>query len=351
MNSRWAPVARRMVEGLGVCSGECIEVEDGSCRPDVLQEVLREIDRVGATPLTRITSPDSVASMLAEASQEELEGWDGPRRDWLSKTDRKLIVGSMYPDLSSVPPAAVDAWTRAVSRLTALEEERRVPVLVAGIPIAVRAELCGLSLEALEELLIPALAVPAAELRVEVDRVLGVVQECRESVIVTGGRRELRLKHGERRWNADDGCIDQEDRQRGAIVSNLPGGSVYTTVLESETEGTLWLPRAGQAVDVELRFHQGRVVEIAAASGASLLTEMFDKNSGEPRRISHIGIGLNPYLHRAIGWTLIDEHVHNSLFIAFGENRYMGGKNSSSLNVDFHVPDATFIADGRTVVE
>jgi hypothetical protein len=39
------------------------------------------------------------------------------------------------------------------------------------------------------------------------------------------------------------------------------------------------------------------------------------------------------------------------LSIALGENRYMGGQNESPLNVDFAIPRATFLADGRVIVE
>jgi leucyl aminopeptidase (aminopeptidase T) len=80
------------------------------------------------------------------------------------------------------------------------------------------------------------------------------------------------------------------------------------------------------------------------------LEMMFDAHSGEPRRIGHIGIGLNPHLGQPIGWTLIDEHVHGSMFVSFGENRYMGGGNQSSLNIDYAIPSSTFVVDGRTIV-
>jgi leucyl aminopeptidase (aminopeptidase T) len=66
--------------------------------------------------------------------------------------------------------------------------------------------------------------------------------------------------------------------------------------------------------------------------------------------VSYIGIGLNPYLHEPIGWTLVDEHVHGYVFIAFGENRYMGGRNASSLNVDFALPGTTFMVGEQVVV-
>lgn len=63
------------------------------------------------------------------------------------------------------------------------------------------------------------------------------------------------------------------------------------------------------------------------------------------------GIGLNPHLRQPIGWTLVDEHVIGALFLALGENRYMGGQNASSLNHDFALQGASLLVDGQVVVD
>jgi hypothetical protein len=47
---------------------------------------------------------------------------------------------------------------------------------------------------------------------------------------------------------------------------------------------------------------------------------------------------------------LVDEHVHGHVFVAFGETRDMGGKNASSLNIDFALPGATLLVGDRVVV-
>ena len=112
----------------------------------------------------------------------------------------------------------------------------------------------------------------------------------------------------------------------------------------------MWLPKAAGATGVMLHFEGGRVARIEAESGAEDLEALFDAHSGEPRRVSHIGVGLNPALSRPIGWTLVDEHIRGAFFIALGENRYMGGQNASSLNVDFCNPKATVEIDGRVLV-
>jgi leucyl aminopeptidase (aminopeptidase T) len=99
-----------------------------------------------------------------------------------------------------------------------------------------------------------------------------------------------------------------------------------------------------------LHFAEGCVARIEAASGAEKLEALFDAHSGEPRRVSHVGVGLNPALSRPTGWTLVDQHMRGAFFIAMGENRYMGGQNASSLNVDWCSPRATVEVDGRVLV-
>jgi leucyl aminopeptidase (aminopeptidase T) len=168
--------------------------------------------------------------------------------------------------------------------------------------------------------------------------------------LYSGDHNVLHLEQGDREWLQDDGWIDGVDQQKGAIVSNLPAGSIYTTVMEDKTQGSLWLPEAGAAKDVVFRFASGRIVEIEVASGADLLRRQFDNHTGEPRRVSHLGVGLNPYLNKPVGWTLIDEHIYGALFIALGENRYMGGQNGSSLNIDYTLPGCTLKIDGRVIV-
>jgi leucyl aminopeptidase (aminopeptidase T) len=255
------------------------------------------------------------------------------------------------PNLGSAPREARQAWERATERLAAIEDERRLPVLVVAVPGEDWAKTLGMPLPDLEAVLLPALLASPEELQVEIDRLLEAVGESQELVVRSGSGYELRMIRDERLWLSDDGHIDPQDRRHGAVVSNLPAGSIYTTILESETHGSLWLPKAGAARQVLLTFEAGRITDIEAASGAQELKSWLFSHSGEPGRVSHIGIGLNPYLRQPLGWDIpVDEHVYGFMFIALGENRYMGGKNESSLNVDYVIPQATFLADGKTIL-
>jgi leucyl aminopeptidase (aminopeptidase T) len=345
----WTPIADRIVAGLNVQPGELIQVRDHADRPEVLREVLLAIDLAGATPLVDHQSPAYLERWLAAATPGAIQQGSRQRLRCLEQVDRVVVLGGGIPDFALAAPAALAAWEEMDAALTALEEARQLPILVVAVPNQRRAARLGMSLAALEAHVLPALLLNSDESRWLIEQTLAAVAGA-EIVINTGAGHALHLYHGDRHWHGDDGVIDDQDRRHKTIVSNLPAGSVYTTVIEEQTHGSLYLPTVQDATEVVFHFAAGRIARIEAASGADALAAWLDSHSGEPRRVSHIGIGLNPHLRRPIGWTIVDEHVSGSLFLALGENRYMGGQNSSSLNHDFALHGASLQVDGRMVV-
>lgn len=354
MNPLWSNAARTWVRGLDVQPGEWIQVRNSTDRFDILQEVLLAVEAAGATPQLEWIPSVYLERLLSETPPEHLAHWDRHRQGWMRQIDRILFLGGDHPDFSGVPPAARDAWDAAGNRLSEIEEARRLPFLLIAIPTLKRAQQLNRTLEELESILLPALCASVESLQREIERMLDAIGDGRTLIVRSGPSGdgcELRLDLGDRVWGRDDGMIDALDCDRGSIVSNLPAGSVYTTVLENSTQGSIWLPKAGNATDVVLHFDAGRIVRVDAGSGADQLNAMLDRHSGEPRRVSHIGIGLNPHLHQPIDWALVDEHIHGALFLALGENRYMGGQNESSLNIDYVLRHATLLVGDRIVVE
>ncbi|HHW89019.1 MAG TPA: aminopeptidase [Chloroflexi bacterium] len=350
MTTLWTPIAQRIVAGLGVQPGELIQVRDHIDRPDVIYEVLLAVDRAGATPLLDHQSPAYLNRWLAEATPDAIVQSSRHRLHWLEQVDRVITLSGGIPDFALATPAALAAWEELDASLTQIEETRRLPIMVVAAPNAQRAAKLGMTLTNLEAHVLPAL-------QMDIDASRAIIAQAQRAVagehivIGTGAGCKLHLARGERIWHGDDGVIDDEDRRRQTIVSNLPAGSIYTTVLETQTYGSLYLPSAPEASEVVLHFEAGRIVDIEAAHGADALARWLDSHTGEPRRISHIGVGLNPHLRTPIGWTLVDEHIAGALFLALGENRYMGGENASSLNHDFALFGASLWVDARLVVE
>jgi leucyl aminopeptidase (aminopeptidase T) len=349
MDPMWHTIAERIVQGLGVEPGELIDLRDNAGCQEALLETALAIERAGATPLVQVMSADYLERLWAEAPVEHLAQWDRHRQSWMQEIDRVVVLAGAHPNFEAAANQGRDAWQQAQDRLTEIEEARRLPYLLVALPTSQGAKQLGVELAEMESLLLPALEASPAAIRQEIDRVLEIAQGGRELAIHSGRGHMLYLAHGDRPWLSDDGCIDADDRRRGAIVSNMPAGSIYTTVLEGQTRGSLWLEKAGPASQVVFTFEAGRIVSIEAAHGAEQLARQLDSHRGEPRRVSHLGMGLNPRLSHPIGWTLVDEHVHGALFLALGENRYMGGQNESSLNIDYALPGAVLSVDGRAI--
>ncbi|MFC1466912.1 MAG: aminopeptidase [Candidatus Brachytrichaceae bacterium NZ_4S206] len=343
-------LAWRIVQGVSAQPGELILLLDHAGRDDLLREVAFTIELAGATPLVELAPPNHVARLLASGQREYFAEYDRHRRAWLEQADRSIVLSGGYFDLDGVPPDAIALWSAAQRRLTDVEEARRIPSLVVAVPTPVQAQRLGMSIESLERFLQEATAPTLLELQDGIVRVQSRLDEAREIVIRTGGRHELHLVRDNRAILNDDGYIDDLDRERGAVVSHLPAGSVYFTVLEDQTTGSLHLPTAGDARNTVFHFEYGRVAHIEAATGAAELNALFDAHTGESRRIGHIRFGLNPRLHQPIGWPLVDEHMRGAVVVAFGENRHLGGQNASSLNEEFIVLDAEIEADGRRII-
>ena len=93
-----------------------------------------------------------------------------------------------------------------------------------------------------------------------------------------------------------------------------------------------------------------RISDLSAANSLEAFADFVGTHSGDRDRISHIGIGVNPGITRPTGLTTIDECMSGMVFVAFGENRFMGGKNESTLNIDLVCSGATVLCDNRYLV-
>lgn len=348
--SNWQDIADRAVRGLGVRPGELIQVREHCGRWDVVLEMLLAVERAGATPLPELTPPNYLRRLLSEAPLSYLLNWDEHRLAWMQEIDRVLVLQGVGPDVDTIDADMLDAWSSSVQRLTELEETRRLPYMLVGVPTERRAQQLGLTLDDLEAYVMPALHISVQELRRQIGALLDTIDTATKLTVVTGDSLELYIDRGKRRWLTDDGYVDEEDRIEGAIASNLPAGAVYSTLLEDATEGQLHLPHAAGATNVTLTFEAGEIVAVEADRGPEKFRALLERHSGDCRRLGHVGVGLNPILDHPVGWTIIDEHVHGALFVSLGENRYMGGQNSSSLNIDFALTDATLLAEDTPII-
>lgn len=144
---------------------------------------------------------------------------------------------------------------------------------------------------------------------------------------IVGPDTDLRVGVAGRRWRAADGHL------------NLPDGEIFTSPIETETEGeiryTFPAVFGGREVeDVRLRFEGGRVVAAEAAVGAEYLRSLLDMDDGA-RVLGEVAFGCNYEIDRFTRDTLFDEKIGGTMHLALGSGfKDLGSRNESGLHWD-----------------
>ena len=322
-------VAQRVVDALPTVTG-IVLVRDRCGRADVVEAVVDECRMRGLDAVVEHVSNDRLREMIGSDSPVELARWDLERADLTPAVNGLIVLGGWRADLAGLPTESVQAWAAAAGRVERALEERNVPTVVVAVPTEYVAKRLGVSLAELEVRVLPGLLVSSTSLRDSAAPFVDALQaNSRVDVMTAAGT--LVVDRGQRPVMIDDGRVEPADIARGAVVSNLPGGSLYWTVIEDATRGEIELTDGAV-----LRFDNGgRVVTGEYVS----------------ERISHLGVAVNPLVTGTIGWTIVDEHRPGAVFLALGENRYMGGDNESRINVDLMPASPTVTVGGITLVK
>jgi aminopeptidase len=162
----------------------------------------------------------------------------------------------------------------------------------------------------------------SAELAARAEQ-LGQLRELR----IVGPDTDLRLVVEGRQWEAADGH------------HNMPDGEVYTSPVETETEGEIRFSfpavfQGREVDDVRLRFEGGSVVSAEATRGGEFLDAVLGLDAGA-RRLGEVAFGMNYEIDRFTKNILFDEKIGGTMHFALGSAfKELGGVNDSALHWD-----------------
>jgi aminopeptidase len=170
---------------------------------------------------------------------------------------------------------------------------------------------------------------------------LGGVRELR----IVGPDTDLRVGVEGRTWLAADGRY------------NMPDGEVFTSPVETETEGEIRYTfpavyHGREVEDIRLRFEEGRVVQAEASRGNDYLQSLLDMDAGA-RVLGEVAFGLNYEIDRFTRNILFDEKIGGTMHLALGSGfQQTGGQNTSGLHWDMICDlreDGEVYADGELI--
>ncbi len=133
-----------------------------------------------------------------------------------------------------------------------------------------------------------------------------------------------------RKWKSDDGVYTKK-----GDCGNLPAGEIFIAPLEGKTNGTVIVDASVGGLGkvdkkIEIKIKNGIIEHIKGGKTAKAFNDLL-KNELY-KSVAELGIGTN-YKAKITGNVLEDEKVAGTCHIAFGNNKYFGGK----IDIPFHV--------------
>ena len=337
-------LADMATRGLEIQPSQHVEIRGDTSMQECIGAVSLAVERVGAVPCLNVTSISHEAERIRTLSSDWLRRPSPFLLNLARTVDAVIVVERDWSSLASLCPAEkVEAWNQAVGLLVEQQESRRVPYCLIASPEAIGRDRLLVSRNEAYEAIEAAISTDVDEIRA----LLGRAQK----IIDNGRVLEIRTRnHGRMRCDLGRPVYRSDGYLHGSLVLNLPYGSLSFTVPEDSVEGTICFDRWRDLRDLTVTFDGGRISDLSAANSPEAFADFVGTHSGDRDRISHMGIGVNPGIRRPTGLTTIDECMSGMVFVAFGENRFMGGKNESTLNIDLVCSGATVLCDSRYLV-
>jgi aminopeptidase len=343
---------------LGLQAGKVLRIDAAPVASPLAVELYRAALAVGAHPYVNVELERLPELMLAEANEEQLDFVSPIALAEVDLVDAIVTVWS-ESNTRALSRADPDRHQRLIGSTQQLAKRRWTRMATGELdwcgvlfPTEAHAQDAEMSLAEYERFVFRACHVeedgdPVAHwqrVRDELGRRAESMNRARE-VRIVGPGTDLTLGVEGRRWEAADG------RQ------NLPDGEVYTSPVETVTEGeiTFGFPAVYQGREVtgiRLRFEGGEVVEAEAASGGEYLDALLELDEGA-RRLGEVAFGLNYEIDRFTQNTLFDEKIGGTMHVALGSSfEDLGGLNRSVLHWDLVCElreDGEVYADGQLV--
>jgi aminopeptidase len=339
------PRAARLAElivgySLGLERGQVFRIDTSEAGFPLAVELYRAGLRAGAFPFANVALETLFEVLIRDGSEQQL-GFLPPTAE--QEVDSVDAIATIWAEsnthaLGETPPERqqrlIQAERKLVNRRWARIAKGELRWCGTQFPSPAHAQDAGMSLARYEDFVYRACHVdgngdPVAHWQATRDELVRRAEQLRgtRELRISGPGTDLRVVVAGRSWEAADGR------------HNLPDGEVYTSPVETETEGevSFAFPAVfqGREVDgIRLRFEGGRVVSAEARRGREFLEAVLALDEGA-RRLGEIAFGMNYEIDRFTANTLFDEKIGGTMHFALGAAfKELGGVNESALHWD-----------------
>lgn len=346
---------------LSIKEGDNVSIQASPLALPLVEEVYREILRVGAHPIPMLLWENLDEILLREGNPSQIERSYQLLDTIAPKINAQLSIQAEGNTraLTSIDPTRPALRRQAYAKVRQKLSDANFRWCLTLYPTNAYAQDAEMSLHEFEEFVFAVCFLndpdPAARwqaVSVEQQRLVEWLKGHKQ-VHIVGPHTDLRLSIEGRTFINSDG------------KRNFPSGEFFTGPLENSAEGVIQfdIPSAHFVRTIEgvrLVFREGKVIEASARQGQQYLEQMLEMDSGA-RYLGEFAFGNNPGVTRATKNVLFDEKMGGTIHLALG-NSYpeTGGLNKSALHWDMvcdlrqqgeiWIDDVLFLKDGKHLV-
>ncbi|MFW9947940.1 MAG: aminopeptidase [Candidatus Odinarchaeota archaeon] len=343
--------------------GECVFINGGLYSQELLEEIGLNILRQEGVPFISYTSDQYTKQIYQDTSikKESLERTGLHRLKMIENIDAYIVIEPLAdPSIkANAPREKIDAATKSSAPLRDIlyglkkEYAPGKKWCYAAWPSKEAAEYYNIEYSLYEKFIVGGMSIPSETLS-EITKNLGKFFENGKKVFVSDDYgTDFWVSIEDRHKILDDGILSDEQIALGGLGGNLPAGEVYFPPHEKQGEGTLFCPLTKDRLsdkiirNGKLTFKDGKLLIDKVTTDNNLedlissfkKCEEIDKKNKVPElrtyNVAELGIGCNPEITKAIGYTLTDEKIYGSVHVAFGWNTAFGGTSVSQMHWDF----------------
>ncbi len=324
---------------------------------ELVENITVNIRKEGAFPVTMVNTDRLQKRTVEEVDTEHLKKTPEYYLRWLEDIDGMISIDSQVDPrlLAQLPEDKVGAARMGGREINTKFQERKIRWTGIGYPTEEKAEMFGIDFREFWDMLWRALNTDYNELKSRGDRLAEQLRGGDMVHITSDKGTDLKFSIEGRHILVDDGVISPGDIERGDVGNNLPAGEVFCAPVENSANGRAYFDlafyRGNRIEGIDAVFKDGRLVKAEAEKNGQLFRQVLEHSQGDKDVIGEFGIGINPEVRKAIGYTITDEKIIGSIHIAVGENRMFGGKNESTLHWDLVMMQPSFEIDGNGIME
>ena len=336
---------------------EVIMVGGGTHNFELVENIAVDIKKNGAFPVIRTSTERLQKKMTEEVDKDILEKTPEHMLRWLDDVDGRIGLDFQKDPriLQQLPEEKIGAQRKARKPLQDKITEEKIRWTGMGYPTEEKAEMYGIDFEEFWDMFWKAMNVDYEGLMERGQKIADRLKEGEKVHITSDKGTDLEFSIGDRHIIVDDGIISEQDIEEGFVGNNLPCGEVFCAPIEDSANGKAYFDvafyRGNEIRGIEATFEDGKLVKATAEKNEELFHEVIENAQGDKKNIGEFGIGINPEVHQAIGYTITDEKIMGSIHIALGENKMFGGENDSSLHWDLVMLDPSFEVNGNKVMD